>query len=161
MGKREADEEEIPMTVHAIPVRQVCLYFVLASADNVLAQIGVSRSPIDRAYRGARAVIRPCVLGYAAMGSTLRAASGLKWLRDELNSRWVARDGWWSVPEEQGSTFRRCFYSAVHRYGLQEAKKCIHHVDLLEYSAGRAAAPPRFGKGMARAHTSRALVDAT
>ena len=131
------------MSVHAIRVRQVCLYFVLAAcADEVLAQIGVSRSPVDRAYRGSRAVIRPHVLGYAAMGSTLRAQSALQWLRDELSERWTARDGWWPVPVSDGRTFRRCFHSAVHRYGLHEANKCIHHVDLLEYSTKPTTQPP-------------------
>lgn len=149
------------MSMHAIRVRQVCLYFVLApSVAAVLAQIGVSRSPVERAYRGSRSVIRPSVLGYAAMGSTLRARSALDWLREELHSRWTAQDGWWGVPEDQGRTFRRCFHSAVHRYGLHEAKKCIHHIDLTEYSRAPIVDPPKFGKALKASSSRSQMVDA-
>ena len=137
------------MSIHAIRASKIRLYYVLAPIDAcVLVQIGVSRSPVDRAYRGARALVRPWVLAYADMGGLTRARSGHEWLKDEISGRWTAQDGWWMVPEADGRTFRRCFLSAVHRYGLYDAKNSIHHVDLLEYSKRRVVGTPAFGRAL-------------
>lgn len=111
----------------------LCL-LCLPTNGSALVQTAVSAFPLARAKTKHRLRPHPHVMLFADMGSMGRARRGHSWLTGELSDRWLAQDGWISVPTADGRTFRRLMLTAVDRYGLYDAKGEIETVDISELS---------------------------